>query len=367
MIVKNAKIYGKTLQDIELNGSKITQIGPNLQGSKSYDAKGLSLIPPFVDLKTKINHIDIKSLKELEERAIKAGFHTMVIRSKLDPAMLSVINELDFKIDFKFIAKAEDQNSKLCELSALIDAGAIGVELCSDSAHLFSVLSIMRLKRAWTFINIQDSLHDSFGVMNEGELSFKLGLNGKDARLELGQIARLNQLLKEDGHLVFENISLEKSLDLLAGKNALLCIHNLLKDENAVKDYDTNAKLEPVLREKKLALKSLLKLSLSPFEHFGFKKQLCFEEASFGTSCLDLYLGLLMQLRTKLCWEELSSLYALNPALLLGESFGKIEVGKEASFLLVDEDFSLLGDGLYENYPLKGKIKAHFHKGELLF
>ncbi|ELP6347589.1 metal-dependent hydrolase, partial [Campylobacter upsaliensis] len=45
MIIKNAKIYGKELKDLEISQGLIQKIGENLQGEEIFDAKGLTLLP----------------------------------------------------------------------------------------------------------------------------------------------------------------------------------------------------------------------------------------------------------------------------------------------------------------------------------
>ena len=86
MIIKNAKIYGKELKDLEISQGLIQKIGENLQGEEIFDAKGLTLLPSFIDLcvylkndKFSLNHLDL-----LEKECLKGGVSTILLRDVMD-------------------------------------------------------------------------------------------------------------------------------------------------------------------------------------------------------------------------------------------------------------------------------------------
>lgn len=366
MLITNAKIYGLSPASLLIENGHIKKIASFIDGKADFDAKGLSLIPSFIDLNVCMKDITLDKILKLEQTAINSGLSSMLIKANVTPELMSVLNEIKFKLDIRFITKAMIKE-KLAKISSLAHFGCFGFEINSSSSQLFNAISIANLSKSLVFIKIKDEIFDKFSVMNEGELSFKLGLVGTKPCLELGQIARLNEILEENPNFIFTNISLTKSLQMLNNKNKLISIHNLLKDESAIKGYNTHAKLSPVLRLESLDLSSLDldKISLSAYHLEGHKDELCFDDADFNEAFLPSYFALLNS--SKLGLQTISKLASLNPAKILGKNAGKIEENMEASFILVDEFASFKSSNLYEKDKLLGQIKAHFIKGELCF
>ncbi len=112
MIIKNAKIYGDSLQDIEIKEGKITNIGSNLQGEEILDAKGMTLLPSFVDLcvSLKNDKFSLANLELLENECLKGGISGIVLRDCMD------FDEENFALFLQNLAQRKMQIFQACGL-----------------------------------------------------------------------------------------------------------------------------------------------------------------------------------------------------------------------------------------------------------
>ena len=158
------------------------------------------------------------------------------------------------------------KNAEGKELSEMFDMYHSGAVAFSDGIN--SVQSSGILQKALEYIVAIDAtiiqLPDdknigTYGLMNEGEVSTRLGLQGKPALSEELMIARDTELLRyTNSKIHFTGISTKKSLELIAaakkeGLNVSCSVtpyHLFFCDEDLT-DYDTNLKVNPPLRTKK--------------------------------------------------------------------------------------------------------------------
>ena len=148
----------------------------------------------------------------------------------------------------------------LAEFGEMVGAGAVAV---SDDGKPVASAHLMRtaLEYARTFdIPVADHCEEptlaNGGAMNEGIMSMKLGLKGIPAEAE--EIMAIRDILlarRTGGHIHLCHMSTRGSVELIRwGKErgirvtAEVCPHHLSLTEDAVADYDTNAKMNPPLR-----------------------------------------------------------------------------------------------------------------------
>lgn len=391
MLIKNARIYGEELFDIEIEDGLIQKIGKNLKSSQeSFDASNLTLLPSFVDLNInfKNDKFSLENLALLEKECLKSGVSSIILRDKMNfdeeelSLFLSHLKELKIQI-FTSIS-ALNEEGKLKNISSLINKNAFAIELLSSSEAnvLRQTMQYGVMKNVPLLIRCFEAGFDDNGVMNDGLTSFELGLVGVSKISELSEVAKIKQVAKFYGaKVVYDCLSLKQSLDLLdVDDKVMISIHHLLKDDTACKDFNTAAKLEPVLQNKNecKALKASLKegkikfiTSLHSAKSITHK-DLAFNEASYGIHSICEYISLcntfLIQ-ENILNWRELCKLTSLNPAQFLKQNTGEIKEGKEANLVLLDEneEITVPSNSLYGKDKLKGAIKAHFIKGERVF
>jgi len=408
MIIKNARIYGEEPLDLELEKGIIKKIGKNLKGSKSLDAGSLTLLPSFVDLNVRLKNdkFSLENLALLEEKCLKSGISAVLLRDDMDfdeESLSLFLNHLkSLKVRIFTSVRALDKDKKLKNLSTLISKNAFAIELesASEANILRQSMQYALMKDVPLLVRCFESGFDDGGVMSDGSMSFKLGLVGISKVSELSEVAKIKQIAKFYGsRMLYDCLSLKQSLDLLdSSDEILISIHHLLKDSSACENFNTAAKLMPPLQElddtsallqrlkddfsksskseiSKSAHKNHAKIkflsaleSAKPITH----KDLAFDEASFGIDSLGEFMSLCNTFLVQkgiLSWRHVCELASLNGAKFLGLNCGEIKVGKEANFVLFDENLNIKikENSLYAKDKLKGEVKAHFLNGELIF
>ena len=150
------------------------------------------------------------------------------------------------------------------------------------------------------------------GCMNEGLVSTELGLKGMPCEAESIMVYRdISLLERTGGRLHVAHISCGKSVQLVRqAKTQGLPVtcevapHHFILTDEAVRDFDTNAKMSPPLRAHKdvdLILDGLKDdtidiIATDHAPHTSSDKDRTFEEAAFGISGLETALGSLMAL-----------------------------------------------------------------------
>jgi len=156
----------------------------------------------------------------------------------------------------------------------------------------------------------QDDLISNNGVMNEGLVSTKYGINGIPNLSEEIQISRDLKILEyTGGKLHIPTISTKESVDLIkkAKSNGLdvtcsVAIHNLIFNEEKLKDFDTRFKVSPPLRTEKdrLALingvkKGVIDMVTSDHNPIDIEnKKTDIDNAISGTIGLESFFGALL-------------------------------------------------------------------------
>jgi len=192
------------------------------------------------------------------------------------------------------------------------------------------------------------------GVMNEGDISTRLGLRGIPPVAEEIMIYRDLALAEYTGRpLHLAHVSTGEAVALIRRAKARgvkvtaeTAPHYFTLTEEAVGDYDTRAKMNPPLRNAadRAAIKAALAdgtldaIATDHAPHSGLEKDLEFELAANGIigleSSLPLSLALVREgLITPLRLVELLS---TNPARILGVPGGRLAVGEPADLTLID-------------------------------
>ncbi|MBS4276117.1 dihydroorotase, subgroup IIa [Campylobacter vulpis] len=386
MIIKNAKIYGKELKDLEISQGLIQKIGENLQGEEIFDAKSLTLLPSFIDLCVylKNDKFSLANLDLLEKECLKGGVSTILLRDVMD------FDEETFGLFLQNLSHRTLQifssikvKEPLKNIASMINQGAVALELESKlNANILKIaMQYALMKQVPIFTQCLNEDFDDNGVMNDCLLSSKLGLMGMSAVGELSEVAKIKEIAAfYQSEVIFDCLSLAKSLDLAQNEAVLVSIHHLIKNENACMDFNTAAKIKPPLRSETdcAFLQNALKegkirfLSAMHCPKSSNLKDLAFDEAAFGIHSICEYVSLCYSFLVQndfISWEKLCEVTSLNPAKFLKLNSGEIKEGKEANLILFDENANIKAPStsLYYEDELKGEVKHHLLKGKFVF
>jgi dihydroorotase len=263
--------------DLLLQDGKVEAIDQNLgrpDGVVVIEAAGKVVAPGLIDLHVHLREPGQEDLETVATGAMAAaagGFSAVCAMPNTDPV---TDNQAAVGFIVSQAQRAEkarvypigaislgQEGQQLAEFGELVGAGAVAV---SDDGKPVISSHLMRtaLEYARTFgIPVADHCEDptlaAGGVMHEGLISTRLGLKGVPAAAEEIMVAR-DILLAEltGGHVHLCHMSTRGSVELIRRAKergirvtAEACPHHFTLTHEACEGYNTNAKMNPPLRE----------------------------------------------------------------------------------------------------------------------
>ena len=336
IILKSAKVinteskYHGTKQDILISKGKIVKIAKSIpsNGYREINIKGLHVSKGWLDSSVCLGEPGYEERETFINGgnvAGKSGFTDIVLNSNTKPV-------IDSQADISFIKSKSAQiitnihpigafslsskSKELAEIKDMKDSGAVGFY-----DYKKPIINPNLLKTALLYSQTFDALIMSFaqensisnnGVINEGLISTSYGIKGIPTLSEEIQINRDLKILEyTGGKLHIPTISCKSSVDLIRqAKNKGLniscsvAIHNLIFNDEKLKDFDTRYKVLPPLRTE-LDRKALVKgvedgtIDLVTSDHSPIDvdhKKMDIDNAQYGTIGLESFFGALLTL-----------------------------------------------------------------------
>jgi dihydroorotase len=373
-IISTGSPFHNQVKDILIAAGKIKKIGSKLPKpvrAKEIKANNLHVSAGWVDLNSFLADPGYEQKETIESgcRAAAAGGFTHICCMPNTKPVTQTKSQIEY-----VLGKAKDQvvtvhpigavsentaGKDLAEMYDMYQAGAVAFSDGPKPGH-----SAGMLERALLYVKAFDGLVLSHpedksisknGVMHEGVVSTKLGLPGAAALAEeIAVNTELFVLEYAQSKLHFLDLSLKKSVDLVrAAKKKGLQItssvnaYNLLLDDSAVGDYDTNYKVNPHLRAKEdiAALIKAIADGTVDTVTSGHQpqdeecKKLEFDKADFGMIGFETCFAVTnTALKGKVAIEKIVDLLATNSRKILNLPAAKIEEGAEADITLFDPD-----------------------------
>ena len=378
IILQNGRLLDPTtgtdsVGDLWIEDGKIVPVKNKIpEGSRVEDVSGKWVVPGLIDMHVHLREPgeEYKETVESGTRAAAAGGFTAVAcmpntkpvndEASVTKFLLASERNASTRVYPAVAISRGSQGTELAEYGELKAAGAVAV---TDDG--LPVLDSQLMRRAMEYASSHDLLVISHseemalsknGAMNEGVVSTRLGLRGIPAAAEAIMVYReiaLAELTGQRTHIA--HVSTLAATDLIRqakarGVNisAETTPHYFTLTDEAVGEYDTNAKMNPPLRTEtdRQAIRFGLQdgtydcISTDHAPHSVLEKECEFDQAMNGIIGLETSLPLSLSLVREGVIEPLRlvELMSSAPARILKVPGGTLAEGSVADVTVIDTE-----------------------------
>lgn len=399
--------------DLLIEDGKIAQVGGEIiaEDAQVIDAKGLIAAPGLVDM-----HVHLRDPGQTEKediftgcKAAAAGGVTSVLAMpntipatdnvETVQAILEKAENADARVYVSAAITHDLQSETMNDLQALRDAGAIAMSDDGRPVTNTRFMADAMIQATKLGMRVVSHCEDLFladgGIMNEGEVSRKLGIPGIPAAAEDCGTARdiaLAAAYRVPIHIC--HVSTRTSLDLIrdakkrgVAVTAETAPHYFALTDQELLKQDADYRMNPPLRTEadRLAMIEALRdgtIDAIATDHAPHTPQ---EKSNFKTSpngVIGMETSLSAGITTLveggfLSLSELIRLMSTNPAKILGIEAGTLCVGAPADVILLNDQETWTVDveklhgksrnAVFKGRTLTGKVKLTICRGKIVF
>jgi len=403
--------------DVLLRDGRVAElVAPGLlkaNAHETFNAKGCIVAPGFIDL-----HVHLREPGQSHKETIATGTaaaaaggftavcgmpNTSPVNDTPEITRWMQAPERDALVRLFPIAAATvgSQGEKLTNYAALKKAGAVAVSddgrpILDDKLMRDALLAAGKLGIA-VVQHAEDSRHTAGCSMNQGPMSFRLGLRGMPNSAESDIVRRDIALARAtNGHIHVAHISTAEAMDAVrqakkAGIRATAEVtphHFTLIDEN-IGEFDTHYKMNPPLRSRAdrdamiagIADGTIDAIAADHAPHAFHEKQVEFERAAMGIIGLETALPIALTVlhhHFKLPLWRIVELLSSNPARIFSlEGLGTLSPGAHADVTIFDpakkwtydasQSKSKSRNTPYDGWSFTGKVIATIVAGRIVY
>jgi dihydroorotase len=411
-------------RDLLLRDGKIAAVElpgglKNVTAAETLDASGLIVAPGLVDV-----HVHLREPGQTYKETIATGtaaaaaggFTSVVAMPNTIPVndsvtglewMLSPERGAVVKLFAMPAATMGSMGVTLTDFAALHKAGAVGFTddgkpVLEDAVMRAALVAAARLGVPVSQ-HAEDTRLTGECSMNAGPVAFRLGLRGMTVEAESKIVERDIRLLREiesaerlRPHLHVQHVSTGRALEAIreAKRQGLhvtceAAPHHFTLTDEAIGDYDTNAKMNPPLRaeaDRQAVLAALADgtvdcIATDHAPHAAHEKEQEFERAPNGITGLETALGLALQVLHQgqgLSLGRILSLMSAAPAGIISlDRRGSLAVGNFADVVVFDagaewqfvakDSRSKSKNTPFDGARMLGRVKATISEGRVVY
>jgi len=396
---------------IKAVGKKITN--GNLPSSvDKIDLKKQILAPGIIDMRVFVGEPGYEykeNFRTLSNAALSGGVTSVVSMPNTSP-VIDNVSMVDFlkrrgrdKSKINIFPSASltknTEGKQMNEFGLLKRKGIVaftdGIKTVQNPQVMARIMNFASQSESLIMQHAEDNILSAGGLINEGEISTRLGLKGIPFLAEKIIVERDLSFLEEffcRYHI--SQISSEKTVSVVKkakneGKifSTGVSINNLSLNENDIGDFKTFLKLSPPLRTEK-DRKSLVQginediIDVIVSDHKPEdeeSKRLTFSQAATGATGVETLLPLALELfhNKSIKLDKLIAAITSNPAKILGIDKGNLDKGNDADICIFDINKPWIVDKdklkskskntPIENRKLHSQVLKTFVKGEIAF
>lgn len=359
-------------QDVLIENGAIAQVGAGLRATETLDATGCVVCPGLVDIHVHFREPGYESKETIEtgsRAAARGGVTSVVTMANTNPVidnagMVEFINRRAretacVRIFPAACATKSMKGAELTEMAELRDVGAVAVtddgRDIPSSAVLRRVLEYANMSGLVYMGHCEDETLSEGGAMNEGFNATRLGIPGIPKAAEEIRIDRLVRLAEVTGARVHvQHVSTKRGMEIVRRAKAAgvrvsceTAPHYWMLTDDAVASFDTNAKMNPPLREQE-DIDAVIEgikdgtvdcIATDHAPHTPTEKNVEFAYAPFGIIGLETSLALVITGLVEpghITLERAIELMTSAPARICGLSAGTLSPGLPADIAIFD-------------------------------
>ena len=399
--------------DVLIENEKVVKIGKGLKGDKVIDASGCVVCPGLVDIHVHFREPGFESKETIasgSKAAARGGFTSVVTMPNTNPpiddaGMVEFVirrarETACIKVWPSACATKKREGKEMSEMAELKAVGAVAVT--DDGSDIQSswvmrrVLEYAHMCGLTYMAHCEDSSLMEGGCMNEGFNSTRLGLPGIPKAMEEIMIDRNIRLAEiADAKIHIQHVSTAGGVEIIRRAKSrgikVTCEtapHYWTLTDEAVTTFNTNAKMNPPLREQKdvEAIREAISdgtidcIATDHAPHTFTEKDVEFALAPFGVVGLETSLALVI---TELVDPDIISLeravelMTSAPASILNLKAGSLEEGGAADITVFDpkaewtvnpKNFASQGkNSPFAEWSLQGQVKVTICDGNIVY
>lgn len=403
--------------DILIEDNKIAEIHPRhtvFDGPAAdtvIDASGKVVVPGLIDMHVHLREPGLEYKETIESGCLAAaagGFTAICTMPNTNPIndnaqvtryILKKAEMADTALVYPVAAISVGSQSKnLCEYAELKEAGAVAL---SDDGGPVTNSELLRrsLEYAGTFnlpiiSHCEDIALAARGVMNEGAVATQMGLAGSPNIAESIGVMRDIAICEFTGSpLHIAHVSTLESVHVIREAKsrgvpvtAETAPHYFTLTDEAVRSYNTNAKMNPPLRSEKDRQAIIQGLSDGTIDVIAtdhapqtcIEKEMEFDMAANGVIGLETSIPLSLRLvdQGALSLSQLIEKMSINPGRII-DRMNRIQAGYDANLTILDleKTFTVKADQFksmsrntpFDNWEVKGKAVLTMVNGKIVF
>jgi len=363
-----------SVADVAVCDGRIVEVGSELKadGAEVIECRDLVVAPGLIDMHVHFRepgNEEKETIRTGSRSAARGGFTSVTPMANTAPT-IDTAGMVDFvkrragdsacvRVWPIAAVTRGREGRELTEFAELKEAGAVGLSddgtCLEDSALMRHALEYAKMFDLPIISHCEDTRLSQGGMMNEGFNSTVLGLIGMPKAAEETMVAR-DLLIAEltGGWVHIAHVSAARSVEMIrnakrrgARVTAESTPHHFALTDDAVRTFDTNAKVNPPLREQEDvdAVKEGLRdgtidaIATDHAPHAPSEKEVEFQGAPFGIVGLETALPLVVSHLVEpgvLSLPQALSLLTYRPADILRIDVGRLQANRPADIVVFD-------------------------------